>query len=134
MKINSISKNQSFGKLKINIDKELLKSAPLKKDLEEIKNIFYKNKFHLKRNVNVILDYDTLQNKFVGIIESKKQGIPYNPDYKKAISSKKRDIKSFKDWLDNWNYMYSKKGMEEYKKLKEHTLKIISDFNKKLKT
>ena len=119
MKVNTISNSTSFGRLKINIDKNSLNSAPLKKELAKLKKVFIDNGFSRKKNVNVILDYDMNQRDFVGIVESKKQGIPMNPNYRHIISTSKRDIDSFGKWLNDWDYMYSPKGLREWEEIKK---------------
>ena len=122
MKINNVSQNTSFGRLKINVDKDLLMFSPIKKELNQLKKIFKENGFSRKKNVDVILDYDVEQRSFVGIVESKKQGIPNNPGYKQSVSTKKSSIEAFKNWLENWDYMYSPKGLSEWRKIRERAL------------
>ena len=123
MKINHIS-NNSFGALKINIDKKILNSPKIKKEFEQIRKIITDNRFNRKRNVNVILTHEEGKG-FLGIIESKKQGIPNNPGYIHSISSKKKDIKSFAEWLNNWNYLYSPKGLKEWENIKKEAAAVL---------
>ena len=124
MKVNNISNNISFGRLKINIDKSVLNSVSVKKELAQIKKIFTENGFSKKRNVNVILEHEN-ERGFFGIIESKKQGIPENPDYRHFISSKKKDIKDFGEWLNEWNYRYSPKGLIEWAEIKRRAAESL---------
>ena len=125
MKVNRVSNDVSFGRLKLNIDNDLLKSAPVKRELSKIKTIFQENGFSRKKNVDVILSYDRNNGSFVGVIESKKQGVPNNPDYIHSISSKKKDVKSFGDWLATWDYMYSPKGLKEMAEIKRKALECL---------
>ena len=124
MKVSNVSK-QSFGRLKINVDKDLLRFAPIKKELAQLKEIFKENGFSRKKNVDVILDYDSFQRKFVGIIESKKQGTPNNPNYKKEVSVKAKDIKAFENWLNEWDYAYSPKGLKEWAEIKRSAVEHL---------
>ena len=126
MKIGGISNQLSFGRLKICVDKDLLKFPPIKKEFLQLKKVFKDNGYSRKKNVNVILDYDSYQRKFVGIVESKKQGIPNNPDYKKIISSKKKDVKEFGEWLDTWDYNYSPKGLKEWERIKQKAKEAVN--------
>ena len=124
MKVNNISNNTSFGRLKINIDKNVLNSPSVKKELAQIKKIFTENGFSRKRNVNVILEHENGRG-FFGIIESKKQGIPENPDYRHFISSKKKDIKSFGEWLNAWDYSYSPNGLREWAEIRRRAAESL---------
>ena len=126
MKVNEISNSNSFGRLKINMDKNVLNTAPVKKELAKLKQIFTENGFSKKKNVNVILEHENGRG-FFGIIESKKQGIPNNPEYRHFISSKKKDIKSFSEWLNNWDYDYSPKGLREWAEIKN---RAVEEFHK----
>lgn len=125
MKVNRISNDVSFGRLKVNIDNDLLKFAPIKREISKIRTIFQENGFSRKKNVDVILSYDRNDGSFVGVIESKKQGVPNNPDYSHSISSKKKDVKSFGEWLATWDYMYSPKGLKEMAEIKRKALECL---------
>ena len=125
MRVNGISNSTSFGRLKIIIDKDLLIFAPIKKEFNQIRKIFKENGFSRKKNVDVLLDYDMNNRSFIGIIESKKQGIPNHPDYKHKISPNKRDVKYFGEWLKTWDYMYSHKGLKEWENFKKRVAQII---------
>lgn len=124
MQVKSVSNNVSFGRLKINIDRNLLKSSPIRQELQQIKKICTENGFSRKRNVNVLLEYEKDKG-FVGVVESKKQGIPNNPDYKHPISTKKDDVSNFGQWLNQWDYMYSPKGLREWAEIKAKALEYM---------
>lgn len=122
MKIGNVSRDTAFRGLRINFDTGLLKSKTVKKEFELIKAIIHENGFSKKKYVNVILNYDSYRKKFIGIVESKKQGVPNNPFYKKEISSNQKVIEAFKDWLNHWDYSYSPKGLKETKTLTKNIL------------
>ena len=122
MKVNRISNGTSFGRLKLNVDRELLESVPIKREFSKIRKIFQENGFSRKKNVDVILSYDKKNRSFIGIIDSKKQGIPNHPDYSHTVSSKKKDVDAFGKWLSEWDYMYSPKGLKEWAEIKRRAV------------
>ena len=122
MKVNKISNDTSFGRLKLSVDKDVLRSGRVERELSKIRKIFQDSGFSRKKNVNVILTYDKNERSFFGIIESKKQGIPNNPNYRHSVSSKKKDVDNFGKWLSEWNYMYSPKGLKEWAEIKRRAV------------
>ncbi|MBQ7450390.1 hypothetical protein IJS77_03150 [bacterium] len=126
MRINHISNNTSFNSLKINIDKKMLNSPKIKKELTQIKKVFKDNGFSRKRNVNVILTYEKGSG-FFGIIESKKQGVPNNPDFRYPISTTKKGIEAFGKWLKEWDYSYSAAGIKRMREIKEKALELMQN-------
>lgn len=137
MKVTNVSGNTAFGRLILNVDKKILKSAPIKKEYESIKKIFKDNGFSKKKNVDVILNYSPEDKAFFGIIKSKKQGIPNNPHYKHKISSDSEIVKKFKEWIETWDYMYSSKGLKKLEEITKLTIEAAKNNlknNKKIKT
>lgn len=120
--------NVPFRSLKINIDKRLMNLSNMSKEVNQIKKIFSENNFDKKRNVNVILTHKKGSG-FWGIIESKKQGIPYNPNYIHPISTEQSSIKNFKEWLEIWDYGYSQKGLKEWRNIQKKIFKAIKKNN-----
>ena len=127
MKIKNVSQHQqSFGDLVINIDLQKLKPESKEfvvSQIPKIKDVFAKNKFDKKRWTDVILTYDNDNNRFYGIISSKKEGVPYNPHYKHAISTDKKVISSFKKWLNEWNHSYSPKVLKKIREIEKTIFK-----------
>ena len=124
MEIQRISQKENFGRLYYSqsvVSK--MKSKTFIKSLQEIKDIFAQNGFDRKKYVDVMLNYD--DRGFYGVISSKKQGTPMNPDYLHNISGKKKDIDSFREWLNDWNYRYSPAGLRKLKELQDLAFSIM---------
>ena len=125
MKITNVSNDLNFKGLRINVDVKLLKSKNLTKQLASIKTIFEKNGFSNKKNVNVILSYDSFKKSFVGIIESKKYGVPNNPAYRQVISTKQKVVEAFKNWLNDWDNAYSPNRLKKLRELQQNVIKEV---------
>ena len=117
MQVNKISNlNNSFGRLYLSseIEEKLSNgvSKNFKKELSSITNIIRQNNLHRKKYVDIILSYD--QYGFKGIISSKREGVPMNPDAFMSIKNPKKEIKEITNWVNCWNYAYSPKGIAEH--------------------
>ena len=82
-----------------------------------IRAVIRNNDLHKQKHVDIILEHD--DRGFLGIISSKKQGIPENPGNLCRISNNNKSIEQFKTWVKEWDYAYSPKGLKEFKKLQE---------------
>ena len=124
--INNIS-NVSFGSLKIgySINQRRLRKTGLKqfeRELSDIKKIIKEHGWQKQRNVNIILQTERDwrgKDVFSCIIESKKQGTPYNPDSEFYIGKDKRSISRFDKWIKEWNENYSPEALERWHRIKE---------------
>ena len=130
MQISKISTQHSFGELYVNVKPNELESEAIASQLAEIKDVFKQNKFDKKRWVDVILNYNKEEG-FYGVISSKEQGTPINPNYKHPISTDKKVIFSFKKWLNDWNHAYSPATLRKIKAMQEAALRDARFYNKK---
>ena len=121
----SVSKKQNFGNLYYsNTIVRKIGTPKFNRELAKIRTIITENKLDKKRYVDIYLGYDQ-EKGFYGVISSKKQGIPNNPDSKSYISTSKNSVRKFKEWLRQWNFDYSPKGIAQWVKTKEEALKIL---------
>src|SRR5574344_103598 len=132
MQINQ-QNNVAFGTLYQSYELKQLQKNPkfMKtsgKDLKTITYMIRKNNLNKAKNVDIILNYNN-EDKFYGIISSKKQGVPINPAYKCLVSSEKNMFNDFSNWLKDWNDAYSPKTLKIFQKL----LKKIKNGNIKQK-
>ena len=120
MQVTSVSR-QSFKNLSINpnlISKIFWENpSRLVSDLEKIQKNIRKNRLNKKRFVDIILDESN--DKIVATISSKKQGTPFHPDAIHYIKATPKGLKTFKNWVDSWNYLYNPKTIEKIKKTYE---------------
>ena len=122
---NSNLNKQNFGNLYYtNTIVRKIGNPKFNKELAKIRNVISENKFDRKRFVDLYLGHDEGKG-FYGIISSKKQGIPNNPYSREFISLNKSSIKEFREWLKQWNFDYSPRGLKHWKKLKEDALEIL---------
>jgi len=135
MKIQSTnnSHNTAFSSLMNggNLQK-ILDSNPAKSFLRKVdksRNVIVNNSLDKKSNIDIILDTFFYDNSmFTATISSKKQGVPYYPGVSKLIPVKggKKILNEFIEWVNGWDYAYSKKGLKEFKKLEEKAFEILS--------
>ena len=122
---NSNFNKQNFGNLYYtNTIVRKIGNPKFNKELAKIRNVISENKFDRKRFVDLYLGHDDGKG-FYGIISSKKQGIPNNSESKAFISLSKSSIKFFKEWLKQWNFDYSPRGLKQWKTVKEDALEIL---------
>lgn len=117
MQVNKISgSNYSFGRLYLSseIERKLANGASKKfiSQVESVTNLIRQNNLHRKKYVDIILSYDKYGLK--GIISSKREGVPMNPDAFMSIKNPKKEIKEITNWVNCWNYAYSPKGIAEH--------------------
>ena len=134
MQVNKISNsNNSFGRLYLSseIQEKLSNGAPQKfiRQVDSITNLIRQNNLHRKKYVDIILSCDKYGLK--GIISSKQEGIPMNPDAFMSINNPKKDIKEITNWVNSWNYSYSPKGLAEHDNLMEIIEKAIKELYSK---
>ena len=130
MNISAINSNVNFKNLYngYTLDNRLEKKTSKKflNELNGTRQAIKENGLDRLENVDIILNVDN-NDKFYGVISSKKEGVPNHPQAVCDISTKKKDINKFTKWAENWNYMYSREVLELLYKIIYSDRTAISD-------
>lgn len=119
MRTDSISA-QSFGTLiygeTINANILSKKSSrAVNMELQAITKYIKDEKLDSLKNVDVILEHKR-KGGFYGVISSKKQGIPVNPDYTCHVNDLKASMFNFKNWAMGWEKAFSPEQTDSWHK------------------
>src|SRR5574344_1795140 len=115
MQINQ-QNNVAFGTLYQSYELKQLQKNPkfMKtsgKDLKTITYMIRKNNLNKANNVHIILNYNN-EDKFYGIILSKKQGVTTNLPYKCLVCTEKNMFNGFSNLLKDWSDACSRKTVK----------------------
>ena len=120
MNISAINSNVNFKNLYDGYTLEnRLEKKTSKKFLNELngtRQAIKENGLDRLENVDIILNVDD-EDKFYGVISSKKEGVPNHPQAVCEISTKEKDVNKFAKWAENWNDLYSKEVLELLNKI-----------------
>ena len=119
MRIDCVNQTGFTSLYKGGTIRQIIKNNPTKEFVSELRGVecaVRKNNLHKKENVDIILGYGEADG-FYGVISSKTQGTPMNPSSVCKVSKDQESIKTFSDWVEEWDKAYSPEELKKFRNL-----------------